>query len=524
VKRLTDHARARRAPRASVLLDRLLVSANQRCSRLEFLESVCRLLLDASGCDGVALRIVHGGRHRRCRVWRPVRGPVACQVGQDDTGSLPRRGVRGTAREFTSVLALPLQVGGATIGRLELGSRRRAFFRAADRDFFASLADSLGATLVHQHAEWSLHERVKELTCLYSIATFTEDLGRPLDEVLQGIVKLLPPAWQHPETAAARLRLDGRTYATAGFREGCPGQRADILVADVRRGTVEVVYTAPRPTLDEGPFLHEERNLINEVARQVGLLVARRDAEAERLRLQERLGQADRLATIGRFAAGAAHELNEPLGAILGFAQLAMKCPGLPTAAQRDLEKILRASLHARHVVQQLMLSARHRPPRPRAVDLNAILEEALEVLQTRWPAPRVKLVRRLARDLPTVVADPDQLRQVMINLVLNAQQAIPGRGTVTVATGTTADHVTFTAADTGRGMSAEELRHIFLPFYTTKEVGQGTGLGLAVVHGIVTSHGGSIIVESEPGHGTRFEVQLPRRRDAAESDHDDAT
>ena len=520
MKRLTEHARARRPPRASALLDRLLASANRGGSRLEFLEAVCRLLLDASGCEGIELRVVHGGRQRHCRVWRTPRGPVGCDVGQDAPKAASRREGGRPSREFTSVLALPLRVGGATIGRLELGSRRPRFFRPADRGFFASLADSLGVTLVHQHAQWALAERVKELTCLYSIATLTEGPALPLGRVLQGIADLLPPGWQHPDTAAARLELDGRSYVTPGYRAGCPSQRADLLVADVRRGVVEVIYTAPRPTLDEGPFLQEERNLIDEVARQVGLLIARREAEEERIQLQERLGQADRLATIGRFAAGAAHELNEPLGAILGFAQLALRSAELPPAARRDLEKILRASLHARHVVQQLMLSARHRPPRPRTVDLNRILAEALEFLQPRWPAPRIKLVRRLARDLPPLVADPDQLRQVVVNLVQNAQQAITGRGTVTVATGATPAFITFTAADTGRGMTADEIKQIFLPFYTTKEVGQGMGLGLAVVHGIVTSHGGSIVVESKPGHGTRFEVQLPRRGAEVE-DHD---
>jgi signal transduction histidine kinase len=368
-----------------------------------------------------------------------------------------------------------------------------------------------------ERAVRALHERVKELTCLYRIARLMEDRDAPLDQVLQGIAELLPPGWQHPEAAAARVAIDARSFTTRGYRRGCAAQRADVVVGERRRGYVEVIYTGPCPTRDEGPFLQEERHLIDEVARQVGQLVGRRETEAERLRLRERLAQADRLATIGRFAAGAAHELNEPLNAILGFAQLAMKCPGLPAGARRDLDKIRRASLHARLVVQQLMLSARHRPPRPRAVDLNRVVTEALEFLQPSWPGPRVKLVRRLARALPPVVADPDQVRQVAINLVLNAQQAIAGRGTVTVATAAAGDAVTLTAADTGRGMDAAELEQIFLPFYTTKDVGSGTGLGLAVVHGIVTSHGGTISVESAPGRGTRFVVRLPRRGAGAE-------
>ena len=177
-------------------------------------------------------------------------------------------------------------------------------------------------------AKAALTERVKELTCLYGIAQIAGQPGISLEEIIQGIVELLPPAWQYPETAFARVILDGISYTTQGFCECRQKQTAKIIVEGMPRGIVELVYVEEKPDLDEGPFLKEERNLIDAVARQVALVVERRQAEKDKLKLHNQLLHADRLATIGMLAAGVAHELNEPLGNILGFAQLAKKCPG----------------------------------------------------------------------------------------------------------------------------------------------------------------------------------------------------
>jgi len=359
-------------------------------------------------------------------------------------------------------------------------------------------------------AKAALTERVKELTCLYGIAQIAGQPGISLEETIQGIVELLPAAWQYPETASARIILDGISYTTQGFRECRQKQTSEIIVGGMPRGVVELVYAEEKPDHDEGPFLKEERHLIDAVARQVALVVERRQAEEDKLKLHNQLLHADRLATIGMLAAGVAHELNEPLGNILGFAQLAKKCPGVPPSAEQDIGKIEAASLHAREIIQKLLVFARQAPPEKTQVNLNQVVEDGLYFFEARCAKEGIEIVRLLSPDLPEVTADPAQLNQVLVNLVVNALQSMPGAGRITVQTRFCDQHVYLIVEDTGTGMSKEVLDNIFVPFYTTKEIGQGTGLGLPVVHGIVTAHGGSVNIESESGCGTRFEIQLP--------------
>jgi len=359
-------------------------------------------------------------------------------------------------------------------------------------------------------AKAALTERVKELTCLYGIAQIAGQPGISLEEIIQRILELLPPAWQYPEIAFARIILDGISYTTQGFRECRQKQTAEIIVGGVPRGVVELVYIEEKPVFDEGPFLKEERNLIDAVARQVALVVERRQAEKDKLKLQNQLLHADRLATIGMLAAGVAHELNEPLGNILGFAQLAKKCPGVPASAEQDIGKIEAASLHAREIIQKLLVFARQAPSEKTQVNLNQVVEEGLYFFEARCAKEGIEVVRLLSPDLPEVTADPAQLNQLLINLVVNALQSMPGAGKITIQTRFCDHNVYLIVEDMGTGMSKEVLDKIFIPFFTTKDVGHGTGLGLPVVYGIVTAHGGSINVKSEPGCGTRFEIQLP--------------
>ncbi len=359
-------------------------------------------------------------------------------------------------------------------------------------------------------AKAALTERVKELTCLYGIAQIAGEPGLSLEEIIQDIVEHLPPAWQYPETAYARIILDGISYTTQGFRDCRQKQAAEIIVGGVPRGVVELVYVEEKPDLDEGPFLKEERNLIDAVARQVALIIERKQAEEDKLKLHSQLLHADRLATIGMLAAGVAHELNEPLGNILGFAQLAKKCPGVPASAEHDISKIEAASLHAREIIQKLLVFARQAPPQKTHVNLNQVVEDGLYFFEARCAKEGIELVRKLSGDIPEITADPGQLNQLLVNLVVNALQSMPGAGRITVQTRFCDHNVCLSVEDTGTGMSKEVLDKIFVPFFTTKDVGHGTGLGLPVVYGIVTAHGGSINVESKPGSGTRFEIQLP--------------
>ncbi len=359
-------------------------------------------------------------------------------------------------------------------------------------------------------AKAALTERVKELTCLYGMAQIASQPDMSLEEIIQGIVELLPPAWQYPEIAFARIILDGISYTTQGFCECRQKQTAKIIAEGMPRGIVELVYVEEKPDLDEGPFLKEERNLINAVARQVALVIERKQAEKEKLKLHNQLLHADRLATIGMLAAGVAHELNEPLGNILGFAQLAKKCSGLPDSAEHDIGKIETASLHAREIIQKLLVFARQAPPHKTHINLNQVVQDGLYFFEARCAKAGIELIRLLSEDLPEITADPGQLNQLLVNLVANALQSMSGTGKITVQTRFSGHNVYLIVKDTGIGMSKEVLDKIFVPFFTTKDVGHGTGLGLPVVYGIVTAHGGTLDVKSEPSCGTRFEIQLP--------------
>ncbi len=149
-------------------------------------------------------------------------------------------------------------------------------------------------------------------------------------------------------------------------------------------------------------------------------------------------------------------------------------------------------------------------PTRKAPCNLSGLVRDGLLFLESRCVREGISLVRRLEERLPEITADASQLHQVLVNLVVNAIQAMPHGGTLTIETRAEGDRILLTVEDTGVGMTDEVLKQLFLPFFTTKDIGQGTGLGLSVVHGIVSSHGGTIRVESKPGRGSRFVVTLP--------------
>jgi signal transduction histidine kinase len=494
---------------------RILHYANRGFLRSDFLREISKAIMDFSGCDAVELHLVERGKYFHCTTGGPdsvFHIETEPYIALRTEASAPSRAY-DLHGEYRSHARIPLAGNGEQneeIGLLELKSRQQDFFTAEKIAFYEGIAQILSVALAHRRAQVELRERVKELTCLYGIAQLVERPDVAQDELLQEIVALLPPAWLHPEIAQARIIVDGRSYTTSGFQDGRHQQTANIVVNGERRGVVEVVYTEECPELDEGPFLKEERNLIDAVAQELALIIERKKAEEDKIKLQEQLRHADRLATIGQLSAGIAHELNEPLGNILGFAELAKHASGLPQQAGQDLQKIVKASLYAREIIRKLMLFARQMPQQNSHVDLNQIVAEALSFFEARFAKEGIKLVRALAADLPAIIADAAQLTQVLVNLVVNAIQAMPTGGTLTVKTFADASHVALIVEDTGIGMSEEVMKQIFVPFFTTKGVGQGTGLGLPVVHGIVSSHGGSIQVQSQVGQGARFEIRLP--------------
>lgn len=362
-----------------------------------------------------------------------------------------------------------------------------------------------------------LAERVKELTCLYEVAAVFAERRGSLHERLARVVAVLPGACRFPERAVARLRLDGIEVSSQREPLEFPTRHLHVAlrVAGVDRGEVVLGYTETAGAAmhePDGPFLAEERALLDTVASQIGVFVASVESEEHRAAMEATLRHADRLATIGQLAAGVAHELNEPLGNVLGFAQLAMKAQDVPVQVRADLNRIAEAALRGREIIRKLLVFARQAPASKQPTKLNGVVEEAMFLLEAGCENPGVRFIRELGAGLPDIEADAVQIRQVITNLVINAMQAIHAEGTVTVRTVADQDAVVLSVDDTGSGMTAGVLRRVFDPFFTTKDVGQGTGLGLAVVQGIVAGHGGTIDVESDPGRGSVFSVRLPVR------------
>lgn len=353
---------------------------------------------------------------------------------------------------------------------------------------------------------------------MYRIAHIAAQPNLSLDDTFQEIVELLPSAWQYPDVTTARVILEDRTFHSRGFEVGPHCLAAEILVQGTPLGRVEVFYTARGRDLETTPFLEEENHLIEGVARELTFIIERKHAEQEKRQLQESIRHADRLATIGQLAAGVAHELSEPLGNILGFAQLVQKSPGLPDQARGDIDRIVDASLYAREIIRKLMFFSRQTPSRMTEVNLNQVVGDVISLLESRCTKAGIIIVLELSQELPLVHGDPGQLQQVVVNLAVNAIQAMSDQAELRVVTVVRDDTVSLIVDDTGEGISPENVPRIFAPFFTTKDVGQGTGLGLSVVHGIVSAHGGSAKVESKLGRGARFVIRLPKAGTTAES------
>src|SRR5258705_246489 len=252
----------------------------------------------------------------------------------------------------------------------------------------------------------------------------------------------------------------------------------------------------------------------------------------ERKQLETQLQQARRMEAIGRLAGGIAHDFNNLLTIIKGYTELALKRPRISPELQADVERIEDASERASTLVRQLLAFSRRQVLQPKLLDLNSIVM-GLDKLLRRLMDEAIQMSTVPGKNIGTIKADPGQMEQVIMNLVVNARDAMPNGGRLTVETANVeldaayaSDHATvkpgqyvmLAVPDTGTGMSPETVAHIFEPFYTTKESGRGTGLGLSTVYGIVKQSGGYVWVYSEVGRGSSFKVYLPRVEEAAET------
>jgi two-component system, NtrC family, sensor kinase len=362
-------------------------------------------------------------------------------------------------------------------------------------------------------ADVKLRERVKELRCLYDLSKIALREGSDVDSILNKTLEILPRAMQFTEMAEVSIMYRKKLYATIGFKK-CNVKISATIGIGKSDGILQVGYRPfPKASKLKSAFLMEEKKLIKMVASELSQFIKRASVEENSKNLEMQLQHSKRLAFVGELSAGIAHELNEPLGRILGFAQLVQKNGALSEQQSNDIDRIIKASLYTREIIKKLMIFSRQMPRQITSVDLNSIVANILHFIDIRFQSRGITIITQLEEKLPTIQADAVQMSQVLVNLITNAIHALSHGGKINILTRSKKAAVSLIVSDTGSGMSQEVRKKIFEPFYTTKPVGQGTGLGLSVVQGIVEDHAGKIVVSSTPGKGSRFEVQIPLKQ-----------
>jgi signal transduction histidine kinase/CheY-like chemotaxis protein len=273
------------------------------------------------------------------------------------------------------------------------------------------------------------------------------------------------------------------------------------------------------PSQDELELMRPARRILERYSRPVlsregpsaGWLELYYDVTAKR-EIQSKLLQTEKMVALGQLVSGIAHELNNPLTAIMGYAQLLLG-HGLSTPQQAEAGKVFQEAERARRIVKNLLYFARENKPERIRVDLNEIVERTLALRSYELRVEDIVVECNLANGLPETMADPHQLQQVVLNLLVNAEQALladRGRGHVWIRTYSAAGRIAMEISDDRPGIAPSIASRVFDPFFTTKPAGVGTGLGLSIVYGIVQQHGGDVTLESHPGSGAKFVVELP--------------
>ena len=229
----------------------------------------------------------------------------------------------------------------------------------------------------------------------------------------------------------------------------------------------------------------------------------------ERKRLESQLQQAERLAELGTLAAGMAHEIGTPMNVILGRAEYLMRKTS-DESTKKGLTTIVAQVERITKIMHQLLSFARQRPIERHPLAMSLVVQDIVDVIQDRLEKRSIRLEVDLESNCPKIFADRDHVGQVLLNLIVNAIQAMPEGGLLSLSLRCRNDHVRLSVSDTGCGIAPDHVPKLFIPFFSTKEVGEGTGLGLTVVHGIIEEHQGSITVDTELGQGTTFHIDLP--------------
>ncbi len=421
-------------------------------------------------------------------------------------------------------LGVPLKVGGSTFGVLVVQSYDPRFrYGETEKDVLTFVSQQIAVAVDRKRAQ----ERLRDSEERYRLL-FERNLAGVYRVTLSGRILECNDALAHMFGYASREDLVHRdvtelypaSKARDEFRESLFHFRSLVnyeMRGQRRDGTV--VWTLENAAL-----------LADEKAGEVIVEGTVTDITARKL-LEEQLRQSQKMEAIGQLAGGIAHDFNNLLTTVIGYSNMALNQLSPHEPIREEIAEIQKAGERAANLTRQLLAFSRKQLFEPRVLDVNALIMESTRML-ARLIGEHIRFVTDLEPALGHVRADPGQIEQVIVNLVVNARDAMPDGGTLTIRTRNAgADgaprrarygaplwpHVVISVEDTGMGIDAETQKRIFEPFFTTKEKPHGTGLGLATVYGIVSQSGGQVVVDSEPGHGARFDIFLPLAEEAPE-------
>ena len=367
----------------------------------------------------------------------------------------------------------------------------------------------------------NLSERVKELNCLYGISRLFENGNVSIEEILRSVVELIPPAWQYPDITCARIKLDERDISTAIFRETPWCQSHSIMVNGKQFGTLQVCYLAEKPASDEGPFLKEERNLLRVIAERLGNAIEHKMAEnnlktlyqrEQELRGKLQLEMQARVDLTRKLI----HELKTPLTSLVASSQMLYE-----ETYDKRLERLAKlvwdGANNLNNRVEELHDEIKGEMGKLKLtlkkVDIVKLFRSVVEESDALCRQYGISIELEFVKPLPEVNADPDRIKQIMLNLINNACKYARGGKKITIRTVRKFDAILIEVKDYGPGISVAKQINLFEPGYQTVDIDDttgGLGIGLALCKMLVELHGGTIWVESKPGKGSSFFFTIP--------------
>lgn len=353
--------------------------------------------------------------------------------------------------------------------------------------------------------EEKLKERIKELSCLYDISKTISNNVPCSESILKEICSIVKIAWRFNDISIVELKLKEFYFCTSNLPENSSFQVSPIFIFEKESGFIKVHY----PTESATYFLIEEQKLLDQVALEIGTYIEKNKIREKEKQFQRSVERIDRLSILGEITAGIAHELNTPLGNILGFAELINE-QDIDKQVSQDISKIINAAIYSREIVKKLMFFSSEMPQNMEIVLIKPIVDEALLLLGPNFKKAQVSY--QLTFDNPDLKAQIDniQLTQVLFNILINSIYVAPKNSIIVVKVFSDIENLIIEIADEGSGIPEEIKSRIFEPFFTTKPIGEGSGLGLSVVHGIIKSHKGDIVALDNKPKGTIFQVRLP--------------